>query len=142
MDHIVLNVEDVERAVAFYSEVLLMPSERLEEFRAGKVPFPSVRLNRDTIIDLFPKNMWLKTAPAGHGRQNMNHLCFSVSKEEWEHLMVRLRHDNIGIEEGPVPRWGAHGVGTSIYFRDPDENLIEVRYYDSCASPRSCLLVS
>jgi hypothetical protein len=31
---------------------------------------------------------------------------------------------------GPVPRWGANGVGTSIYFRDPEHNLVEVRTYE------------
>ncbi len=37
---------------------------------------------------------------------------------------------NVDIEEGPVPRWGAHDSGTSIYFRDPEGNLIEARYYE------------
>jgi catechol 2,3-dioxygenase-like lactoylglutathione lyase family enzyme len=55
MDHIVLNVENEEKMIAFYSEVLQMPAERLQEYRAGEVPFPSVRLNSNTIIDLFPK---------------------------------------------------------------------------------------
>ena len=58
MDHIVLNVEDEEKMIAFYSEVLELVPERLEEYRAGDVPFPSVRLNSDTIIDLFPKRIW------------------------------------------------------------------------------------
>jgi hypothetical protein len=44
--------------LAFYSEVIMLAPERVEEYRSGKVPFPSLRLNKDTIIDLFPKNMW------------------------------------------------------------------------------------
>jgi hypothetical protein len=60
MDHIVLNLEDDEKIIAFYSKVLMLSSERLEEYRAGKIPFPSVRLNSETIIDLFPKKMWQK----------------------------------------------------------------------------------
>ncbi len=47
----------------------------------------------------------------------------------WENLSERLEANNVDIEEGPVPRWGAHGTGTSIYFRDPEGNLIEARYY-------------
>jgi catechol-2,3-dioxygenase len=43
MDHIVLNVEDDSKMITFYTEVLEMQPERLEEYRAGRVPFPSVR---------------------------------------------------------------------------------------------------
>jgi catechol 2,3-dioxygenase-like lactoylglutathione lyase family enzyme len=50
LDHIVLNVRDIERALKFYTQVLGLPGERVEEFRAGKVGFPSVRINSDTII--------------------------------------------------------------------------------------------
>ena len=73
MDHIVLNVENEENIMAFYSEVLQMASERIQEYRAGKVPFPSVRLNADTVIDLFPKKMRQKSAQAERGRGNLNH---------------------------------------------------------------------
>ena len=53
-----------------------------------------------------------------------------MSKEKCEKLLERLRANSIEIEEGPVPRWGAHGTGTSVYFRDPEGNLIEARYHD------------
>lgn len=129
MDHIVLNVEDDEKMIAFYSKVLGLAPERLQEYRAGDVPFPSVRLNADTIIDLFPKKLWQKSARVGQGRENLNHLCLALSQKDWESLLARLKEKNVAIEEGPVPRWGAHGSGTSIYFRDPEGNLIEARYY-------------
>ena len=54
LDHIVLNVGDIDRSLKFYIEVLGLQPERLDEFKAGKVGFPSVRINADTIIDLFP----------------------------------------------------------------------------------------
>jgi len=129
MDHIVLNVEDDEKMIGFYSKVLMLATERLEEYRAGKVPFPSVRMNSETIIDLFPKNMWQKSSANGNGHNNLNHFCLSLSKKTWEDLLERLNVNNVDIEEGPVPRWGARGTGTSIYFRDPEGNLIEARYY-------------
>jgi catechol-2,3-dioxygenase len=142
MDHIVLNVEDDEIMIAFYSKVLMLSSERLEEYRAGKVPFPSVRLNSETIIDLFPKKMWQKSSMTAKGYDNLNHFCIAMSKETWDALLVRLKANNVDIEEGPVPRWGAHGTGTSIYFRDPQGNIIEARYYESRNSPEKCLLGS
>lgn len=134
MDHIVLNVEDDEKMMAFYSQVLMLTPERLEEYRSGNVPFPSVRLNADTIIDLFPKKLWQQSALPGQGRENLNHLCISLSQETWEDLLERIKTNNVDIEVGPVPRWGSHGTGTSIYFRDPEGNLIEVRYYEGNVS--------
>ncbi|MBW2251028.1 MAG: VOC family protein [Deltaproteobacteria bacterium] len=142
MDHIVLNVEDDDKMIVFYSEVLMFAPERLEEFRAGNVPFPSVRLNADTIIDLFPKKMWQKNDRVEQGRDNLNHFCFALSKSAWENLLERLQANDVDLEEGPVPRWGAHGTGTSIYFRDPEGNLIEARYYESQNSSEKCLLGS
>lgn len=130
MDHIVLNMEDDEKMIDFYTNVLMLEPERLQEYLAGMVPFPSVRLSSETIIDLFPKKLWLKNSTTGEGRTNLNHFCISLSKETWEDLFKRLRANNVVIEEGPVPRWGAHGTGISIYFRDPERNLIEARYYD------------
>ena len=142
MDHIVLNVEDEEKMITFYSKVLMLEPERLEEYRAGKVPFPSVRLNSDTIIDLFPKKMWEKSAQAGKSHMNLNHFCLALGKESWQELIERLQENKVDIEEGPVPRWGAHGSGTSVYFRDPEGNLIEARYYETPESSERCLLGS
>jgi catechol 2,3-dioxygenase-like lactoylglutathione lyase family enzyme len=142
MDHIVLNVEDDEKMIAFYSKILMLESERLEEYRAGMVPFPSVRLSSGTIIDLFPKKMWQESFTIGQGRNNLNHFCISLGKETWEDLVKRLLANNVVIEEGPVPRWGAHGNGISIYFRDPERNLIEARYYDQLEGEEKCLLGS
>ena len=135
IDHIVLNVEDDEKMITFYSNVLMFVPERLEEYRAGNAPFPSVRLNADMIIDLFPKKMWQNSSRSGQCRENLNHFCIALSKGAWENLLERLHANKVDIEEGPVPRWGAHGTGTSIYFRDPEGNLIEARYYEGHNSP-------
>ncbi|MEE4353078.1 MAG: VOC family protein [Desulfatiglans sp.] len=142
MDHIVLNVLDEEKMIAFYSEILMLEPERLQEYRTGQVPFPSIRLNSDTIIDLFPKKMWQKSSQHGEGRLNLNHFCMAMGKETWEELFERLRTHNVDIEEGPVSRWGAHGSGISIYFRDPEGNLVEARYYELPDRSEKCLLGS
>ena len=56
MDHIVVNVEDEEKMIAFYANVLEFPPERLEDFRAGDAPFPSVRLNSELIKETRCRN--------------------------------------------------------------------------------------
>jgi extradiol dioxygenase family protein len=142
MDHIVLNVTDIDTMISFYAEVLQLKTERLEEYRTGSVPFPSVRLNDDTIIDLFPKEMWQKTAQACPGRENLNHFCMALCKSDWDALRERLKVHGVAIKEGPVQRWGAHGTGISIYFLDPEGNMIEARYYESSAKDTKCLLGS
>lgn len=130
LDHIVLNVEDGEKMIAFYTNVLQFPAERLEEYRTGQVPFPSIRLNPDTIIDLFSKKMWENSTRAGEGRQNLNHFCIALPMSTWKELFDPLQAHGVSIEVGPVPRWGAPGTGTSIYFRDPEGNFIEAKCYE------------
>lgn len=142
MDHIVINVVDIDKMLTFYMEVLQLPGERLEEFKEQKVPFPSVRLTKDTIIDLFPKKLWQKTNPKDVCRPNLNHFCFSTDKRSWGNLQSRLEQHGVPIDDGPAKRWGAHGSGVSIYFRDPEDNVIEVRYYDAGDDDKPCLLNS
>lgn len=129
MDHIVLNVRDMEKVLDFYQQVLGLESERLEAFRQGKVPFPSVRINADTVIDLFPTppGEAVDTTPT---RSDLNHFCLVLSKDDMPGFMEHLRQHNVAIAEGPASRWGAHGNGVSIYFNDPENRRIEVRYYD------------
>ena len=142
LDHIVINSVDINLSLHFYTEILELHGERIEEFKHNQVPFPSVRITKDTIIDLFPKKLWEKTNPENVCRPNLNHFCFSTSKKNWESLQERLNENGIAIEDGPAKRWGAHGSGVSIYFRDPDENVIEVRYYESEEADRPCMLSS
>lgn len=142
LDHIVLNVDDDGTMMEFYTGVLELGAERLQEYRAGEVPFPSVRLNADTVIDLFPKKMWNGDKDEERGRPHLNHFCLALDKPQWDALRQRLADKGIDLEEGPVRRWGAHGSGVSIYFRDPEGNLIEARYYDETSADERCLLGS
>lgn len=142
MDHIVINAVDINISLQIYTEILDLPGERIEEFKNNQVPFPSVRLTKDTIIDLFPKKLWEKTNPEDVCRPNLNHFCLPTSKENWESLQKKLKKNGITIDEGHVKRWGTHGSGVSIYFRDPDENVIEVRYYENEGIDRHCMLSS
>lgn len=117
LDHIVLNTADTERSLAWYTQVLGLEPERVEEWRKGEAPFPSVRINADTIIDLF------QVERTG---ENMNHVCLVMPAEDWDAMILAGR---IPVESGPTKVFGAHGIGESIYTRDPDGNLVELRRY-------------
>jgi glyoxylase I family protein len=130
LDHIVLNVSDVDRSLAFYIEVLGLTAERVNEFKAGAVGFPSVRINPDTIIDLFPNKDTDKGAVAGEKREgNLNHFCMVVGREDFSGIVDYLKDNGVVVHAGPVSRWGARGRATSVYFLDPDGNEIEIRCY-------------
>jgi catechol 2,3-dioxygenase-like lactoylglutathione lyase family enzyme len=128
MDHIVLNVDDVDAMLDFYGKTLGLATERVELYRDGRAPFPSVRVSDDSIIDLFPPGMWEGGRGADGGRR-LNHFCLAVEGAAWQEFLGRLEEHGVEIEEGPVRRWGAHGAGISVYFRDPEGNTVEVRHY-------------
>lgn len=128
LDHIVLNVRDVERSLQFYTEVLGLKGERVDDFRAGNVGFPSVRINDSTIIDLFPLGQ--EAPPAGtKNAGNLNHFCLVIGSSDFSGIVEYLAAHAIQVHQGPVSRWGARGVATSVYFFDPDGNEIEIRAY-------------
>ena len=130
LDHIVLNVRDVDRSLEFYTGVLKLQPERLADFRAGKAGFPSVRINTGTIIDLFPTKHDAPAAARGEkAAGNLNHFCLVIGREEFAKLPDYLAQNGIEIREGPVKRWGARGQATSVYFLDPDGNEVELRCY-------------
>lgn len=117
MDHIVLLVADVDRSLAWYIDELGLDGDRVEEWRAGEVLFPSVRVNEGTIIDLL----------AGErSGSNIDHLCLVVEPTDLAELADSGRFD---VVDGPGPRYGARGDGTSLYVRDPDGNTVELRHY-------------
>lgn len=129
LDHIVLNVGDIDRALSFYTDVLGLEGERVEEFRAGKVGFPSVRINDRTIIDLFPAQEPVPQAGAAKNSGNLNHFCLVVAAADFSGIVEYLAGHKIPLREGPVSRWGARGRATSVYFLDPDGNEVEIRCY-------------
>jgi len=118
-DHVVLNVTDVERALAFYCGELGLAPVRVEEWRRGDAPFPSARVTDHTLIDL------LERPRTG---ENADHICLVVEPIDLDALKASGRFD---VLEGPAVRFGAQGNGTSLYVRDPDGNTVELRYYDA-----------
>ena len=118
IDHVVLNVADVERSLAFYCGELGLAPERVDEWRRGEILFPSVRVDAGTIIDL------LAVPRTG---ENADHLCLVVEPLDLDALKASGRFE---VVDGPATRFGARGNGTSLYVKDPDGNTVELRYYD------------
>jgi catechol 2,3-dioxygenase-like lactoylglutathione lyase family enzyme len=128
MDHIVLNVADVERSLAFYTGALGLPGERVEEWRSGSIGFPSVRINPATIIDLA-KGDAPGRASGEKTQGNLNHFCMVVEGSDLTPVLTQLQQAGVTVHNGPVSRWGARGRATSVYLLDPDGNEVELRCY-------------
>lgn len=116
-DHVVLNVEDVERSLEFYCGPLGLEPVQAGQWRAGEVPFPSVRVSPTTIIDLVDKP---------RGDANVDHICLVVEPLDWQEV---IDSGVFTVVEGPASRSGARGIAQSIYVLDPDGNTIELRWY-------------
>jgi catechol 2,3-dioxygenase-like lactoylglutathione lyase family enzyme len=117
LDHVVLDVADVERSLAFYTDELGLAPERVDEWRRGDAPFPSVRVDEGTIIDLLA---------APRTGENCNHVCLVVEPLDLAALKASGRFE---VVDGPARRSGARGEGTSLYVLDPDGNTVELRHY-------------
>lgn len=129
LDHIVLNVGDIDRSLKFYTDVLGLKGQRVDEFRAGKVSFPSVRITDQTIIDLFPSKDRASDSSSERAVKNLNHFCLVVGADSFSGIVDYLAENHVTVRQGPVSRWGAQGRATSVYFFDPDGNEIEIRCY-------------
>jgi catechol 2,3-dioxygenase-like lactoylglutathione lyase family enzyme len=122
-DHLVLNVSDVERALDFYCGTLGLEPVRVDEWRAGKVPFPSARISAGAIIDLFARP---------RGETNIDHFCLVVDPLDWQEV---IDSGAFTVLEGPVDRFGARGDAVSVYVQDPDGNVVELRWYPQDVTP-------
>jgi glyoxylase I family protein len=123
LDHVVLLVDDMARARAFYCDILgcsvdrALPEHGMMQLRAGA-----------SLVDLVDigtaEGAWAKPAIAG-GR-NMDHVCIATGP--WDEAAMRAHlaaHDVAIVEEGM--RYGAGGDGLSLYIADPFGNRIELK---------------
>ncbi len=121
IDHIVLTVQNIEVSIIFYTTVLGMELETFGNNRKA-LRFGNQKINLHEQGNEFKPNA-LKAIP---GSQD---LCF-ITSTNIESIMKQVKKKGIEIIEGPVKRTGATGAIVSFYFRDPDNNLIEVANYE------------
>jgi len=124
LDHVVVRVADLDRAIGFYRDVLGCRMEReieplgLYQLRAGH-----------SLVDLVTLDGPLGRAggaPPGPEGRNVDHFCLRI--EPFDEARLRAWLSAHGVEPGDVgDRYGADGTGPSMYVRDPDGNVVELK---------------
>jgi catechol 2,3-dioxygenase-like lactoylglutathione lyase family enzyme len=126
LDHLVMNVKDVETAAAWYERVLGMKRVVTEPRPGRKVT--SMHFGRQK-INLRPETatqeVWFTGRAIAPGSDDLCFLTSATPQQVAEHF----RTCGVAIEEGPSEKSGAMGTIVSVYCRDPDGNLIEVSSY-------------
>lgn len=117
IDHIVLTVVDIEKAVAFYEKVLKMESVTFANDRRA-VRFGQQKINFQHIGDEL----------RNHTLEGSGDLCL-ITDWSLDEVIAHLKSCQVPILEGPVSKTGAQGEIQSVYFNDLDNNLIEVSVY-------------
>ena len=120
LDHVVLTVKDIDATCTFYVKVLGMEIVTFGENRKA-LSFGSQKIN----LQQLGRESTLKADKPTPGSADV---CFitSVSLSE---VIAQLNFCGVDLLAGPVERNGARGPMMSVYFRDPDMNLIEVSNY-------------
>ena len=132
-DHVALPVEKTEEVIAFYKRLGFTIVDE-ERWRAGTRPVFALQCGEQK-INVHPPAVWTRpefTLRAPAARPGCGDFCF-VWDGDLVGLQAMLEAAGAPVEEGPVPREGGRGggrtVGTSLYTRDPDGNLLEFIVY-------------
>ncbi|VTU23090.1 VOC family protein [Variovorax sp. RA8] len=124
IDHIVLRVVDLDAMLGFYCDVLGCTVERRQE----AIGLIQLRAGR-SIVDLVPVDGELGRAggaPPGREGRNLDHFCLRV--DPFDEAAIRSHLAAHGVQAGPTEaRYGAEGSGPSIYLRDPEGNVVELK---------------
>lgn len=124
IDHLVLRVLNLEVMLHFYVDVLGCELER----RVDDLGLVQLRAGR-SLIDVVPAGGPLGQAggaPPGAGGRNLDHFCLRV--EPFDEAAIRRALAAAGVPAGETAmRYGAEGLGPSIYVRDPEGNTVELK---------------
>ena len=124
IDHLVLRVTNLQAMLDFYTDVLGCSLEKIQE----KIGLYQVRAG-NSLIDIVPVDGPLGklggAAPAAEGR-NLDHFCLRIDPFEGDQILAFLKSK--GLDPGHVEsRYGAEGDGPSIYVKDPEGNVVELK---------------
>jgi glyoxylase I family protein len=117
LDHVVIRCRDQASSLDFYTRVLDCREERrieaigLVQLRAGA-----------SMIDLVPAD-----PPPTHEGRNVDHLCIGVDAPDMDAVVRYLRDAGVEVLGDPAERYGARGMGLSVYVLDPDGNIVELK---------------
>lgn len=121
IDHLVLTVKNIDESCEFYSRVLEMNIVTFGEGRKA-LSFGQQKINLHQSGNEFEPKAYRPTPGSAD-------LCL-ITKVPIDEVINHLESVGVHVLEGPVMRTGATGPILSVYFRDPDENLIEVSVYE------------
>ena len=124
LDHVVLRVRDLAKSLAFYRDVLGCPVDKIQE----RIGLWQVRAG-DSLIDLIPLDGPLGkmggVGPGAEGR-NLDHFAIQVTPFDEAQIRAHLAAHTVEVTDSGM-RYGAEGDGPSIYIRDPDGNIVELK---------------
>jgi catechol 2,3-dioxygenase-like lactoylglutathione lyase family enzyme len=132
LDHLVINVADVQRSAQWYRDILGMEIRVLDPGQGG-APRTSLMFGNQKINVRSRDADKVEWFTADHETAGSDDLCFLTSSTPDE-VVAHLKAHGVAIEEGPGPRQGARGTLRSVYCRDPDGSLIEISSYEDEAS--------
>lgn len=117
LDHVVLRVRDQEASRRFYGDVLGCTLDHFNE----RISLMQLRFGAQ-LIDLLPA-----TPDAAPGSGGLDHYCLSIACDDLEKVREDLIARGVAVEGNVVERRGAYGTGPSLYLRDPDGYVIELK---------------
>ncbi len=124
-DHIVLRIRDLEASLRFYADLLGLEVIGRDEHASGARPFLSVRVGGQ-LVDLWPDPSY--DPELGTKAGGLFHFCVRVDNDLETEVVPELRRAGIELlEDAPAVRFGATGYGKSIYVRDPDGHMVELK---------------
>jgi catechol 2,3-dioxygenase-like lactoylglutathione lyase family enzyme len=123
IDHIIVNVNDLDASVAFYTQILGFTLEGKDG------PFTLIQVSRDFQLALHP-----------HPTDGFEHYAFAMSRAEFDEVMARIKaagiphgpsFNTVGSNAGIGHERGARGMAPTLYFSDPNNHLLEIRTYEA-----------